>query len=114
MPANVPVIDSAIAMQFGFGRIAEEDENAALNSLKEIVRKKMPHVAFLDSFPDSAWCVIFQVDDDSKYIVKIRDGLKDKNGLLLFTPGKSPVFCSPESLLMSCNDSTLLSCYFGK
>lgn len=57
--------------------------------------------------------VYFFEDDKHEYIVDARSYLRN-DGVLMFTPGKAPVFWTAAVMKPGCDDSTVVKCYFGK
>jgi len=57
--------------------------------------------------------VLFFEDGKSEYIVDA-GVYKGKDGVLMFTPGKAPVFWTNEVFRNNCDDTTFVKCYFGK
>lgn len=109
IPVGQPMIDSAVIIQIGTGR-ADEDSLVQQSIMKGLLMNK-PMVHFLDPIPEVSY-YIFKITENHQHIVKIAS--LDRNGWLMYMPGKSPVYCVPETIVMGCNDSTLVSCYFDK
>lgn len=57
--------------------------------------------------------VLFFSDSTNEYIVDAGP-YRSKDGVLLFTPGKAPVFWTTDVFRNNCTDSTFVKCYFGK
>ncbi len=56
--------------------------------------------------------VLFFEDEKHEYIVDV-SAYKNRDGVLLYKPGKAPIFWTMDLYKSNCADSTLLQCYFG-
>lgn len=57
--------------------------------------------------------VLFFTGAATEYIVDA-GAYRSQDGVLLFTPGKAPVFWTTEVFRTNCQDTTFVKCYFGK
>lgn len=56
--------------------------------------------------------VFFFRDSITEYIVDATQ-YKSNDGVLIFTPGKAPIFWSRDVYRNNCTDTTFMKCYFG-
>jgi hypothetical protein len=57
--------------------------------------------------------VLFFEDSRNEYIVDVRKYFHN-DGVLMFTPGKAPVFWTAAALSSCCDDTSFVNCYFGQ
>jgi hypothetical protein len=57
--------------------------------------------------------VLFFTDSISEYVVDA-GRYRSNDGVLLFAPGKAPIFWTRDVFRNNCTDTTFVKCYFGK
>jgi hypothetical protein len=122
------VINSAVAIEF-FSLAKNRDlylsskKRDAMSSYYELLDQHGIYQDFIvpvldsleipvvDTIPDDVY-IIFE-DSTQTYIINI-DRLKSEDGVLLYAPGKKPVFWQEKNMRLSCLEPTFIHCYFGK
>jgi hypothetical protein len=111
--ANEKFPDSAAADKFYTDRVWQYRMLYQLSYYTSTVKPVLAAIGIPMTDTIRSRTVLFFADEKNEYVVDATT-YRGTDGVLLFTPGKAPIFWTNEVFRNNCEDTTFVKCYFGK